>query len=320
MFRLHGVVFLLLSLAASSTVAQVFVPPGLEPGDSYHLVFVTSTTHHAVVDLAILDNYVQQRADATGTIDTTGVEWRVIASQGDLLPEEHARDHALVTAPVYRLDGAIVADGYDDLWNLNGDNDGLYNPISINEFGIEVDAWRVFTGSAGDGTASFPIGQWSHNIGVGSLDATSENWISNGSYSYWTVECHYYALSEELTVPGEPVDTDGDGLTDDEEAILGTDPNDPDTDDDGLLDGTEVDMADGSGCPDPLDPDSDGDSLLDGDEVEIGTCPCNPDTDEDGVNDNEDPLPTEPGVTSGYIEDYLRDMAAEIDLMELWLI
>lgn len=37
-----------------------------------------------------------------------------------------------------------------------------------------------------------------------------------------------------------PKDSDGDGLTDDEEAALGTDPHNPDTDGDGLLDGWEV--------------------------------------------------------------------------------
>ncbi|PWU67330.1 adhesive domain-containing protein, partial [Gracilibacillus dipsosauri] len=39
----------------------------------------------------------------------------------------------------------------------------------------------------------------------------------------------------------EPVDTDGDGLTDEEEEQAGTDPNNPDTDGDGINDGDEVD-------------------------------------------------------------------------------
>ena len=38
----------------------------------------------------------------------------------------------------------------------------------------------------------------------------------------------------------EPVDSDGDGLFDDEEAELGTDPNNVDTDGDGVEDGLEV--------------------------------------------------------------------------------
>lgn len=117
-----------------------------------------------------------------------------------------------------------------------------------------------------------------------------------------------------LTFGGSAIqDSDGDGLTDDEEEDLGTNPNDDDTDDDGLLDGTEVDMDDGMGCPNPLDPDSDDDGLSDGAEVLLGTSPCNPDTDGDCVPDDIDPSPTEPGVSSGWLEDELRELAADID-------
>lgn len=46
-------------------------------------------------------------------------------------------------------------------------------------------------------------------------------------------------------------DSDDDGLSDEEEEDLGTDPNDPDSDDDGIDDGDEVDCG-----SDPNDPNS----------------------------------------------------------------
>lgn len=68
------------------------------------------------------------------------------------------------------------------------------------------------------------------------------------------------------------VDSDGDGLYDDAEPALGTDPTRADTDGDGLTDGAEVTAA-----TDPLAPDTDGDSYLDGDEVRTHHDPLDPD-------------------------------------------
>jgi len=83
-----------------------------------------------------------------------------------------------------------------------------------------------------------------------------------------------------------PVDTDGDGLLDSEEIVIGTDPEDPDTDDDGLNDGDDETYTTGT---DPLDDDSDDDGLLDGDEVNIhGTDPNDDDSDDDGLLDGEE--------------------------------
>ncbi|HUW82479.1 MAG TPA: thrombospondin type 3 repeat-containing protein [Phycisphaerae bacterium] len=107
-------------------------------------------------------------------------------------------------------------------------------------------------------------------------------------------------------------DDDADGLSDADEALFGTDPVDPDSDDDGMLDGAEVLAADGTGCPDPLNADSDGDSLSDGAEITLDTNPCNVDTDGDSVWDNDDPLPNEPGVTTGWLEDQTREEQQDI--------
>ena len=85
--------------------------------------------------------------------------------------------------------------------------------------------------------------------------------------------------------PIAKADSDGDGLTDDREKTLGTDPHDPDTDNDGLKDGEEVDTYKTS----PVDFDTDGDGLGDGEEVtKYQTDPRDPDTDNDGLDDGKE--------------------------------
>ncbi|MBI3276376.1 MAG: hypothetical protein HYZ66_01320 [Chlamydiae bacterium] len=76
-------------------------------------------------------------------------------------------------------------------------------------------------------------------------------------------------------------DRDGDGLTDAEEAELGTNPEKADTDGDGLDDGEEVNTY----GTDPLNSDSDGDQMPDGWEVENDLLPNEPDASEDVDDD-----------------------------------
>jgi hypothetical protein len=78
--------------------------------------------------------------------------------------------------------------------------------------------------------------------------------------------------------PGEPtVDTDGDMLSDAQEAELGTNPELADSDGDGLTDFAEVGFEPGSATgTDPLLVDTDGDDVGDGDEITNGTDPTDP--------------------------------------------
>jgi len=79
-----------------------------------------------------------------------------------------------------------------------------------------------------------------------------------------------------------PEDDDNDGLSNIEEATLGTNPNDPDTDNDGLTDGEEVNDVQTN----PLDPDTDDGGVLDSAEVNEGTNPL--DSTDDNTGNDED--------------------------------
>ncbi len=85
-----------------------------------------------------------------------------------------------------------------------------------------------------------------------------------------------------IIVKDSPLDSDGDGLRDYEEASMGVDLFNPDTDGDGLLDGEEVNVYQTS----PLKEDTDGDGFKDAEEVKVyGTNPSLADTDGDGISD-----------------------------------
>jgi len=106
-----------------------------------------------------------------------------------------------------------------------------------------------------------------------SISATNEAILATATYA---------AATEAAATAGALGDRDQDGLSDAQEAVVGTDPDNPDTDGDGLLDGEEV-LTWGSN---PRNRDTDADILLDGDEVHVyGTSPTNPDTDGDSFPD-----------------------------------
>ncbi len=124
-----------------------------------------------------------------------------------------------------------------------------------------------------------------------------------------TDEDGLYDYDERATWGTDPydADTDGDGLSDGDEAALGTSPLLADTDGGGASDGAEV-LADDTDPFDPADDillDTDGDGLTDTEEGILGTDPKNPDTDGGGVGDGDevdkgtDPLDPSDDVADG---------------------
>ena len=90
------------------------------------------------------------------------------------------------------------------------------------------------------------------------------------------------AITSTPSVQDPKADPDRDGLINEQEALVGTDPLNPDTDADGLTDGEEVLVH---GCS-PLMRDTDSDFLFDFDEAIIWKTDCNnPSTAGDGILD-----------------------------------
>jgi len=135
--------------------------------------------------------------------------------------------------------------------------------------------------------------------GTDYLDDFASEGTEDDLFATFGIGFSYYIMGD--------ADYDKDGLTNDRERAIGTDPRNPDTDGDNLKDGEEVDQyhtnplkvdTDDDGLNDyeevmsynsnPLNPDSDGDDLKDGEEVVRKTNILKSDTDNDGLLDGEE--------------------------------
>ncbi|MCB9728275.1 MAG: PKD domain-containing protein [Deltaproteobacteria bacterium] len=120
-----------------------------------------------------------------------------------------------------------------------------------------------------------------------------------------------------LTADDAGQDRDGDGLSDAQEAALGTRGDVGDTDGDGLSDGAEA-----SGASDPRLADTDGDGLDDAEEAQAGTDPREADTDGDGVQDDvevakgSDPLGASDRDGDGLSDDFELELGTDPDLAD----
>ena len=129
------------------------IPEGLGVGDSFRLLFVSSTKHDArALELAAYDSYV--RAAAAGgheDVQSLNDHFRILASSHRI----DARDHIVMLydeldygLPIYWLGGDKVADDYRDFYDGNWDSNDPTNE-SGGRVGRRIE---VFTGTASDGT------------------------------------------------------------------------------------------------------------------------------------------------------------------------
>ncbi len=179
----------------------------------------------------------------------------------------------------------------------------LAGGIGLNIYGKDVvrDGTSEFVWRVGPGLMYSLTDEWALRADWRVL-LTSDNTEFNSILDVGIV-WHWGAGEEpDLIAMEGPIDSDGDGLSDDYELRIGTDPHNPDTDGDGLRDGEEVLTY----KTNPLNPDSDYDMLKDGEEVKkYKTNPLDPDTDKGGVRDGHEVLEDGTNPLDGR-DDFLR--------------
>ena len=188
-FRTKAVAIAALFLAPAAACGVLVVPDGLSPGDTYHYAFVTDgTTTATSTDIADYNTFVQNEAQRAGAYTKDwGIQWFAIGSTATV----DARENAVVSAPVYMLDGTQIATGYADMW--------APKYINISVEGVAITEVRIWTGSNLDGTTSSnPLGNPNENTATLTDVFTNETVIH--SQAPKTYAARMYGLSEILCV------------------------------------------------------------------------------------------------------------------------
>ena len=223
----------LVAAVAPSQAAVIVVPPSLNPGDSFRLAFLTSTTQvPSSVDIDDYNLFVTEAATGgTSAIDTAldialanvgidpnSLDWKVIGSTATVDARDNTGTNPTIETgvPIFRLDGASVADNNADLWD-----GAIDNQILINEEGQDTCTPVLcdpYTGSISDGTpllfpdGTGPLGGSTASgiliVGVGDptdafISVFPFVWIDGGTRG--GIAGPYYALSPVLQVPSTSV-------------------------------------------------------------------------------------------------------------------
>ena len=145
-------------------------PSGLNDGDKFRLLFITSTGRDATATaIATYNTFVQTRAKAghSAITDSCGNLFKVVGSTATV----DARDNTGTTGagfPIYWLGGAQVADSYTDF------HDGSWDSSAGRNENGGANVFSFFSGSNDDGTAysGWELGQSGVRAGspTGGLD------------------------------------------------------------------------------------------------------------------------------------------------------
>jgi len=213
---LAAVVGLVFALAPSAQAGLtgpngIICPTGEHPtlardwdvGDTYRLVFVTSTTTTGTSDdIEFYNTFVRTAAASSTQTGVSGLEWNAIGSTTAVSAKVNTSTGD-TGFPIYLLDGTTkVADDYGDLWD-----GGIDSPIIKDEYLVTINnKSNIFTGTGIGGIGiGFELGAGDGVTGEVTIGRPkpSSDWVSFGTQSE-TNSYRMYAMSPELVIVPEP--------------------------------------------------------------------------------------------------------------------
>ena len=186
-----------------TTIDITTIPPDLEPGDQYRLAFRTGDKFTAVSpNIGTYDASVSAQANTSADLVALGTTWRVIGSTSSISAKVHTNTDdspaGLNGVPIYRLDGVILAENYDDLWDGS-----IQNPLYVAQDGsIPTSGTWTGTSTAGLAVPGSELGAADLKVTDGAPNGTAANWIETAQFGASSPQ-YLYAISDVLIVPSD---------------------------------------------------------------------------------------------------------------------
>ena len=193
--------------AAAVPSSWSLVPSGLDVGDSFRLLLVTSTTRNGrEMEIAEYDSHVQA-AVVAGHVDIRdfSAHFKALGSTQTVSALDHTGTTHTTSdpgLPIYWLDGNKVADDYSNFYDGTWDSNA---PTQEDGTAAALDV-EVYTGSNDDGTifARRYLGTEDGNsVRIGKPGVSGEE-IDSGGNKNKTNQQPFYGLSEVFTVVAPP--------------------------------------------------------------------------------------------------------------------
>jgi len=197
---------------SAAQAALVVVPPGLNPGDQYRLVFVTDGKRDATsTNINDYNNFVtsQVTGSALATALTTAgfnlntITWKAISSTDATSAKVNTgTDGSQPDVPIYLIDGNRVANNNADLWD---------GSIQTNINRTQIDTSKnasVWTGTQAGGSTGSPLGNaigFPPVANMGATIYTDSRWINDITFLSVSQSLSLYGMSSVLTVPSAAV-------------------------------------------------------------------------------------------------------------------